>query len=82
MNTMHKTPEDIARSLRAFKNARKLGLLRGVRIAPGPGAVKRRALNKISSTWAVPYLNWLSPNAHASFAYANTNRVEANCYSD
>jgi hypothetical protein len=32
---MHKSPKDIARSLRAFKNARMLGLLRGVRIVPG-----------------------------------------------
>lgn len=28
----------IARSLRAFRNAHKLGLLRGVRITPGPDA--------------------------------------------
>jgi hypothetical protein len=33
--TMHKTPKDIARSLRAFRNAHRLGLLRCVRISPG-----------------------------------------------
>ena len=32
---MHKTPAQIARSLRAFKNAHKIGLLRSVRIEPG-----------------------------------------------
>jgi hypothetical protein len=35
---MHKTPAQIARSLRAFRKAHKLGLLRSVRILPGPGA--------------------------------------------
>jgi hypothetical protein len=33
---MHKSPSQIARSLRAFRNAHRLGLLRGVRILPGP----------------------------------------------
>lgn len=35
---MHKTPKQIARSLRAFRNAHRLGLLRSVCISPGPGA--------------------------------------------
>ncbi len=35
---MHKTPARIARSLRAFRKAHKLGLLRSVHISPGPGA--------------------------------------------
>ena len=35
---MHKTPAQIARSLRAFRNAYRLGLLRSVRIVPGPKA--------------------------------------------
>jgi hypothetical protein len=39
---MHKTPSQIARSLRAFlrafRNANRLGLLRGVLILPGVGA--------------------------------------------
>ena len=33
---MHKSPSQIARSLRAFRKAHRLGLLRGVRILPGP----------------------------------------------
>ena len=32
---MHKAPKDIARSLRAFRNAHRLGLLHYVRILPG-----------------------------------------------
>ena len=35
---MHKSPKQIARSLRAFRNAQRMGLLRCVRIAPGPNA--------------------------------------------
>lgn len=35
---MDKSIRQIARSLRAFRNAHKLGLLRGVRIVPGPDA--------------------------------------------
>lgn len=35
---MHKAPKDIARSLRAFRNAHRLGLLRCVRISPGEHA--------------------------------------------
>ena len=33
---MHKSPSQIARSLRAFRNAHRLGLLHSVRILPGP----------------------------------------------
>jgi hypothetical protein len=35
---MHTTPAQIARSLRAFQKAYRLGLLRSVRISPGPDA--------------------------------------------
>ena len=35
---MHKTPAQIARSLRAFRNAYRLGLLRSVRISSEPDA--------------------------------------------
>lgn len=35
---MHKTPAQIARSLRAFRNTHRLGLLRSVSISPGPEA--------------------------------------------
>ena len=35
---MRKTPSQVARSIRALKNAQRLGLLRGVRILPGRNA--------------------------------------------
>ena len=35
---MRKRPTQIARSLRAFRNSHRLGLLHSVRIAPGPDA--------------------------------------------
>jgi hypothetical protein len=35
---MRKTPAQIPRSLRAFRNAHRLGLLRSVRVSPGPCA--------------------------------------------
>lgn len=35
---MHKSPNQIARTLRAFRNAHRLGLLRSVRISFGPDA--------------------------------------------
>jgi hypothetical protein len=38
LRTMHKTPKDIARSLRAFKRPHKLGLLHHVGIVPGAAA--------------------------------------------
>ena len=41
---MHKSPRDIARSLRAFRKAHKLRLLRCVRIAPGPDACEAARL--------------------------------------
>ena len=44
--TMHKTPAQIARSLRSFRNAHRLGLLRSVRILPGHNACKA-ALSQI-----------------------------------
>lgn len=37
---MYKTPAQIARSLRAFRNAHRMGLLRSVRISPGHNACK------------------------------------------
>jgi hypothetical protein len=36
--TMHKAPAQIARSMRAFRNAHRLGLVRHVRISPGRDA--------------------------------------------
>jgi hypothetical protein len=41
---LHKTPSQIARSLRAFRNAHKLGLLRSVRILPGACACEAARL--------------------------------------
>jgi hypothetical protein len=38
---MHKSPSQIARAVRALRNAQKLGLLRGVRILPGRDACER-----------------------------------------
>jgi hypothetical protein len=35
---MHKSPKQIARSLRGFRNAHRMGLLHCVRIVPGPNA--------------------------------------------
>jgi hypothetical protein len=37
---MHKCPKEIARSLRAFRNAHRMHLLRCVRITPGDNACK------------------------------------------
>lgn len=38
---MHKTPSQIARSLRTFKTAHRMGWLRSVRIVPGNDACVR-----------------------------------------
>ena len=43
---MHKAPSQIARSLRAFRNARRLGLLRSVRISPGAHACEAARLQQ------------------------------------
>jgi hypothetical protein len=55
---MHKTPSQIARWLRALQKARKLGLLRSVRIEPGPGeceaAQSQRGIEYLGNT--VPHL--------------------------
>jgi hypothetical protein len=53
---MHKTPKQIARSLRAFRNAHRLGLLRSVRISPGPGACEAAR-----SQYSVEYLGNVVP---------------------
>jgi len=51
---MHKTPKDIARSLRAFRKAHKLGLLRSVCISPGSDACdaaqSQRGIEYLGST--------------------------------
>ena len=43
---MHATPRHVARSLRAFKKAHKLGLLHHVRITPGPCSCEAARLQK------------------------------------
>jgi hypothetical protein len=53
---MHKTPKQIARSLRAFRNAHRLGLLRSVRISPGPDACEAAR-----SLYGVEYLGIVVP---------------------
>ena len=50
---MHKMPAQIARSLRAFRNAQRLGLLHGVHIAPGL-RVRRYKHKSISNIRALP----------------------------
>ena len=53
---MHKTPKQIARSLRAFRNAHRMGLMRGVRIVPGPDACEAAR-----SQYGVEYLGNVVP---------------------
>ena len=53
---MHKTPAQIARSLRAFRNAHRLGLLRSVRISPG-----RDACNAARGQTTVEYMGNVVP---------------------
>jgi len=54
---MHKTPKQIARTLRAFRNAHRLGLLRSVRISPGPNACEAAR-----SQYGVEYLGNVVPH--------------------
>jgi hypothetical protein len=53
---MHKTPKQIARSLRGFQDAHRLGLLRSVRISPGPVAC-----DAARSQYGVEYLGNVVP---------------------
>lgn len=55
---MHKAPKDIARSLRAFRNAHRLGLLRCVHVLPDECACEAARLqDKMEYLGnAVPYL--------------------------
>jgi hypothetical protein len=54
---MHKTPAQIARSLRAFRNAHRLGLWRCVRVVPGPDACEAAR-----SQYGVEYLGNVVPH--------------------
>jgi hypothetical protein len=53
---MHKTPKQIAHSLRAFRNAHRLGLMRSVRILPGPDACEAAR-----SQYGIEYLGNVVP---------------------
>ena len=67
---MHKSPKEIARSLRAFRNAHRLNLLRCVRIAPGDGAcdAARSQVGVVVSGWR-----------RAAFASAQCTRARCEC---
>jgi len=67
---MHKTPSQIARALRAFRNAHRLGLLRAVRISPGP-----RACDAARSQSGVEYLGSVVPR----LPLAQCNRDHCEC---
>ena len=54
---MHKTPSQIARSLRALRNAHRLGLLSGVRVLPG-----RNACEAAKEQFGIDYLGNNLPN--------------------
>src|ERR1041385_5708412 len=79
---MHKTPSQIARSLRAFQKAQKLGLLRSVRIAAGPNACKAA-----QSQRGIEYLGGTVPSlplagCRRCTANANISRSAVICCDD
>jgi hypothetical protein len=67
---MHKTPKDIARSLRAFRSAHQLGLLQCVRISPG-----RRACEAATAQGRLEYLG----NAVPLLPLAQCTRTNCEC---
>ena len=67
---MHKTPKDIARSLRAFKRAHRLGLLHHVRIMPGTSACETARAQK-----GVSYIC----NAVPKLPLSECTRGQCNC---
>ena len=68
---MHKSPKQIARSLRAFRNAYRLGWLRSVRILPRPGACEARGHNTALSIWVILFPVCRSLNARSTIVNAN-----------
>lgn len=49
---MHKTPKEIARALRTFRNAHRLGLLHSIRVSPGRDACEAAQLqNGVEYPW-------------------------------
>ena len=67
---MHKTPKQIARSLRAFRNAYRLVLLRSVSISLGPSACEAAR-----SQYGVEYLG----NAVPRLPLAQCTRDHCEC---
>ena len=67
---MHKSPKQIARSLRAFRNAQRMGLLRCVRIEPGLNACEAA-----QSQRDIEYLG----NAIPRLPLAQCARAECEC---
>ncbi len=67
---MHKTPKQIARSLRAFKRAHKLGLLHHVYVIPGASAC-----DAARSQRGVPYIC----NAVPRLPLGSCTRQECDC---
>jgi len=67
---MHKSPKQIARSLRAFRNAHRMGLLRCVRIAPGPNACEAARAQR-----GIEYLG----NAIPRLPLAQCGRADCEC---
>jgi hypothetical protein len=67
---MHKTPSQIARSLRGLRNAQNLGLLRSVRIEPG-----RDACETVVAQFGTDY----SGNAVPSLPLTQCNRSSCEC---
>lgn len=70
---MHKAPKQIARSLRAFRNAYRLGLVRGVRILPGREACQE-VLKQFGSEYPTDSLPHL-PLAQCSFVQCQCKYV-------
>jgi hypothetical protein len=79
---MHKTPSQIARWLRALQNARKLGLLRSVRIEPGPGACEAAQSQRGIDIWATPFHICRLLDAQGLFANATISQRAVPCCSD
>jgi hypothetical protein len=67
---MRKTPSQIARALRALKNAQRLGLLRAVRVLPG-----RDACEAVVAQFGVDY----SGNTVPHLPLAQCTRDQCEC---
>lgn len=79
---MHKTPKAIARSLRAFKNAHRLGLIRGVRFCRDLTAARQCERSGTPNTWVAQCLAYHYLKARAIFANASTLREAVISFND